>query len=120
MRNADNEAPVVNCPASAPAMNVDLGMADAIVTWSPLPSANDTVDGPILSTNIVCDDGAGNVVMTGDGYPVGATTVTCKANDTALNEGSCEFNITVIGRYFLSLQLLKYLLCYFMLSGFIQ
>ena len=36
-------------------MNVDPGMTDAIVTWSPLPSANDTVDGVIDPTTIVCE-----------------------------------------------------------------
>ena len=79
-------------------MNVDPGMAGAIVTWSPpTPTAIDIVDGPIIA--IVCEDSLGNVTMSGDLYPVGLTTVTCRANDTALNEGSCEFNITVVGRY---------------------
>ena len=80
-------------------MNVDPGMTDAIVTWSPLPSANDTVDGLIPPSTIVCEVGPGNVVMSGDRFPVGTTTVTCRANDTALNEGSSQFNITVVGRY---------------------
>ena len=78
-------------------MNVDVGMADASVTWSPLPSANDTVDGPI--TTIVCENLAGNVVMSGDRFAVGTTTVTCRANDSIPLEGSCQFNITVFGRY---------------------
>ena len=73
-------------------------MTDAIVTWS--VSANDNVDGTILPVNIICDDGASNILMSGENYPVGTTTVTCRANDTALNEGSCEFNITVTGRCF--------------------
>ena len=80
---------------------VDPGMSDAAVTWSPLPSANDTVDGVINPTTIVCEDAAGNVVTSGDRFPVGTTTVTCRANDTALNEGSGQFNITVVGRYFM-------------------
>ena len=84
-------------------MNVDPAMADAIVTWLPLPSANDTVDGPIPPSTIVCEVGPGNVVMSGDRFPVGTTTVTCRANDTALNEGSSHFNITVIGLYHLYL-----------------
>ena len=79
-------------------MNVDAGMAVANVTWSPLPSANDNVDGSILAANIICEDGSGTVVMSGDTYAVGLTSVTCRANDTALNEGSCEFNITVVGK----------------------
>ena len=78
-------------------MNVDPGMADASVTWSPLPSADDVVEGSILPANIICEDDSGNVVMSGDRFPVGTTTVTCRANDTALNEGSSQFTITVVG-----------------------
>ena len=48
-------------------------------------------------------DGASNILMSGANYPLGLTTVTCRANDTALNEGSCEFNITVVGTCCLSL-----------------
>ena len=81
-------------------MNVDPGMADAAVTWSPMPSANDTVDGVIAPSTIVCEVSPGNVVMSGDKFPVGTTTVTCRANDTALNEGSSQFNITVVGMFF--------------------
>ena len=76
-------------------MNVDAGMIDAVVTWSPLPSANDTVEGPIII--IICEASPGNVVMSGDRFPVGTSRVTCRANDTVPNEGSCQFNITVIG-----------------------
>ena len=96
---ADNEAPTVACPSTVASMNVDAGMPVANVTWSPLPSANDTVDGSILAANIMCENGSGTVVMSGDTYVVGLTSVTCRANDTALNEGSCEFNITVVGKY---------------------
>ena len=73
------------------------GMTNGLVIWSPLPSANDTVEGLISPATIGCDDGAGSVVMSGDLYPVGTTTVTCRANDTALNEGSCQFDVVVQG-----------------------
>ena len=79
-------------------MNVEMGMADTSITWSPLPSANDTVDGVIDPTTIVCHDGSGNVVMSGDRFVVGTTTVTCRANDSIPHEGSCQFNVTVVGR----------------------
>ena len=74
-------------------------MADANVTWSPLPSANDTVEGPIDPSNITCEDVAGNVVMSGDRFAVGTTTVTCRANDSIPHEGFCQFSITVVGMY---------------------
>ena len=73
-------------------------MADAAVVWSQSPSATDVVEGPIPSANIVCQDDAGNVVISGGRYPAGTTTVICRVNDTALNEGSIQFTITVNGR----------------------
>ncbi|XP_033642906.1 uncharacterized protein LOC117302993 isoform X2 [Asterias rubens] len=89
----DNEAPIFTCP-TALSMNVNHGTAVSTVTWS--LSASDTVDGDV-TTYVVCkDDKMGNTVMSGDAYAVGLTTVTCKVNDTALNEGTCQFNITVI------------------------
>ncbi|XP_033640821.1 hyalin-like [Asterias rubens] len=91
----DNEAPTVTCPSDVPSMNVDPGTASSNVTWSAPPSANDIVDGDVTA-NVVCKDDLGNVVESGDLYAVGLTAVTCRANDTALNEGSCQFNITVV------------------------
>ena len=76
------------------------GMINGIATWSPSPSANDTVEGPITPATIVCDNGTMSV-MSGDTFPVGTTTVTCRANDTALNEGSCQFDVVVQGIVFL-------------------
>ena len=107
--NADNEPPTVFCPSTV-SVNVDAGTITAYVTWSPSPMANDTVDGVINSATIVCEDSLGNVVMSDTLYSVGLTTVTCRANDTALNEGSCDFNITVVGMYF-SLESFFLLLC---------
>ena len=74
----------------------------ANVTWSPLPTANDTNGAVIDASIIVCEDSSSNVVMSGDLYPVGTTTVTCTAYDVFSVEGSCEFNITVVGRYCLN------------------
>ncbi|XP_033642798.1 uncharacterized protein LOC117302922 [Asterias rubens] len=92
----DNEGPVITTPTSVPGINVERGMPDVVVNWSPMPSATDSVDGPILSAEIRCEDDAGNVVMSGDRFRAGTTTVTCKANDTSLNEGSAQFTIIVI------------------------
>ena len=74
-------------------------MANASVTWIPLPTANDTVDGPINATSIVCSDDLGNVVESDDRFQVRLTTVTCRVNDSASLEGMCQFNITVEGTY---------------------
>ena len=37
------------CPNTVASLNVDPGMTGAIVTWSPSPTANDAVDGSIMS-----------------------------------------------------------------------
>ena len=79
-------------------MAVEAGMADTSVTFSSSPSANDTVDGVIDPTTIVCHDGFGNVVISGDRFVVGTTIVTCRANDSVPFEGYCQFNITVVGK----------------------
>ena len=95
----DIEAPVITSPNNIRSRNVDPGMPDAAITWSPLPSALDAFEGVIGPDTIVCMDDVGNVVMSGGRFPVGTTTVTCRANDTSLNEGSSQFTIMVIGRY---------------------
>ncbi len=64
------------------------------VTWSTSPSASDIVDGDITA-KVVCEDDRGNVVMTDGMYAVGLKIVTCRANDTALNEGTCRFNFVI-------------------------
>ena len=74
-------------------------MTSAIVSWTQLPTANDVVDGPILAANIICENTALVAVTSGGSYPVGTTTVTCKASDTALNEGVCSFDVAVEGRF---------------------
>ncbi|XP_038072761.1 uncharacterized protein LOC119741140 isoform X2 [Patiria miniata] len=91
----DTETPEVTCPTSVPPMSTDSGMSTAIVPWSPQPSATDNVD-VFDSSNITCQDEAGNIVVSNETYALGLTTVTCNATDVAGNEGSCNFNITVI------------------------
>ncbi len=89
--------PVITCPDSVPSTSVDSGKADAAVNWSPTPSATDDTDGDVTSS-ITCDDSSGKAVMSSDSFAVGTTTVTCSVSDSAMNVGSCEFTITVVGR----------------------
>ena len=77
--------------------NVDFRRAGASVTWSPSPTATDIVDATVNADSVVCEDHLGNVVTSGEFFPDGLTTVTCRANDTSLNEGSCAFFINVTG-----------------------
>ncbi len=96
---ADNQPPTVNCPNTVPAMNVDPGMPDVAINWSPMPTASDTVEGSIDASTIICSDNSGNVVRSGDRFSVHLTTVTCRVSDSVPQEGMCQFNITVVGRY---------------------
>ncbi|XP_038064974.1 hyalin-like [Patiria miniata] len=92
----DDELPEVSCPSNVPHKETDIGMAFAVVPWSPMPNATDNVDGVLYPSNITCVDDISNTVSSNDTYGVGTTTVTCSASDTAGNQGFCQFNITVI------------------------
>ena len=96
LQNADNEPPIVTCPIG-PSVYVAIGVADAVVTWSPSPTASDIVEGVIDPATIVCEDSLGNVAVSGGRFLLGTTTVTCKVSDSVPNEGMCQFNVTVAG-----------------------
>ena len=72
------------------------GNATATVSWSSLPNATDNVD-VLDSSDIVCQDNAGNDVTSGGTYRRGTTVVTCRVKDSARNEGLCQFSIEVEG-----------------------
>ena len=95
--SVDIQPPVLTLPNDVPGQPVDAGRPDAVVAWSSLPTAVDAWEST-LNLIVVCEDQAGNVVTSGDRYPVGLTTVTCRANDTSMNEASDQFTITVIGK----------------------
>ena len=97
--SADNEVPTVTCPNDN-TTNVDPGMAGANVFWSVSPNASDVVDATVNANSVVCENNLGTVVTSGVFFQDGETTVTCRANDTSLNEGMCSFIINVTGRYF--------------------
>ena len=98
-KRTDTEAPVVTVPNDVPGTNVEPGTPDAVVVWAPAPSAFDTFEGSVGAAAIQCQDQNGRAVTSASRFPVGLTTVTCTASDSSLNEGSNQFNITVIGRY---------------------
>ncbi|XP_033117065.1 uncharacterized protein LOC117117004 [Anneissia japonica] len=84
----DNELPVVACPSDI-TQPTNSGENLATVNW-PAPNVTDNVDRNLQAT---CDPASGGPVETG-----GPLTVTCEATDTAGNEGSCMFTITVEDR----------------------
>ncbi|XP_071804899.1 uncharacterized protein [Asterias amurensis] len=71
------------------------GTDRAQIVWSASPSASDIVDGAIGANAITCEDGNSMTVTSGDSYKIGITTVTCTASDSAMNQGSCQFDITI-------------------------
>jgi len=77
---------------TAPSLNLSNQTAEATgpngaaVTFSPAPSASDTVDGPITPN---CDAASGST------FPVGTTTVHCSAADAHGNQATGSFTVTV-------------------------
>jgi MBG domain (YGX type)/YDG domain/HYR domain len=80
---ADTTAPTVAVPADI-TVDADPATGEAAVAFD--VAADDDVDGAIVPT---CD------WTSGSAFPVGTTTVTCTATDTAGNTGSGTFTVTV-------------------------
>ena len=85
----DNEAPVVSVP-----LLVTANTGPTANTGTPYfsTSANDNVDGSIPTTITTSPTTGLNV---GDAFPVGTTTVTATATDSAGNVGSNSFSVVV-------------------------
>ncbi len=81
----DTTAPQISgVPAD---MTLEATSADgAIATWD-APTASDLVDGPV---DVSCD------ANSGDTFPLGETTVTVSATDSAGNTASTDFTVTVV------------------------
>ena len=82
----DNEAPGITCPANI-VVNADAGQCGAIVTYTP-PVGLDNCGGATTLQN----RGLG----TGSFFPVGSTAENFVVTDSAGNQDSCSFAITVI------------------------
>ncbi|HUU45787.1 MAG TPA: HYR domain-containing protein [Acidobacteriota bacterium] len=79
----DDTPPVVECPTDIVVGN-DPGVCGAIVSWDPATSIDN------------CSDvSASCVPPSGSFFPIGTTTVTCTAVDSAGNSGGCTFDVTV-------------------------
>jgi gliding motility-associated-like protein len=83
---SDEEPPTIVCPDNID-VNVDLGVCGAEVTYT-LPTATDN-DGAVVSVVLISGSAPGEV------FPVGITTVTYRATDSAGNFAECSFNVTV-------------------------
>ncbi len=79
----DAEAPVLACPENI-TVGTDPDSCGAVVNYT-VPTATDNCDAaPVVN----CDPPPGQ-------FTVGATTVTCVAEDSATNTASCSFTVTV-------------------------
>ncbi|MCJ7765562.1 MAG: HYR domain-containing protein, partial [Thiovulaceae bacterium] len=83
---SDEEPPTIVCPGSID-RNVDPGVCGASVTYE-LPTATDN-DGAVVSVVLISGPAPGEV------FPVGKTTVTYRATDSAGNFAECSFTVTV-------------------------
>ncbi|XP_022101847.1 hyalin-like [Acanthaster planci] len=93
----DKEPPQIICPNGVASKRTDVGMPNAVVTWTPMPSATDNVD-IFTSSDIQCLNDAGSFVVSGGVYNLGTTTVTCNATDAGMNAISCQFTIEIIDK----------------------
>ncbi|TND07845.1 MAG: Hyalin [Bacteroidetes bacterium] len=81
----DNQAPAFACPGNM-AVNADSGMCSAVVNYS-APVATDNCN---LASNTMTGG-----LASGSTFPLGATTITYTAMDSAGNSSTCSFDIVV-------------------------
>ena len=105
----DTQPPVLACPANI-SVTATGGAGSAVVTYStPIPTDNCMISEPfcVLTPTaippLVCSDTSGKGVTasctppSGANFPLGVTTVTCTASDSATppNMATCNFTVTV-------------------------
>ena len=86
MFSADNEAPVITCPANQ-TFNNQPGQAHAAVVWTE-PQVTDN-SGQIPT--ITCDANSGSQ------FGIGETEVICRAVDSTGNQATCTFTVKIEG-----------------------
>ncbi len=82
---ADNQAPVISCPAPI-TVTTPVGSCTAAVTYA--VTATDNCPG--VTTALVSG------LASGAAFPVGVTTVTWRATDATGNTSTCSFTVTVL------------------------
>ena len=87
----DDTPPAITCPSDI-TVDHDAGRCCAVVTFA-VTATDDCTPSP----TVVCYDQRGNVVNSGDCFPVGTTTVTCTAVDACGNTSQCAFQVNVLG-----------------------
>ncbi|TND07844.1 MAG: hypothetical protein FD123_2834 [Bacteroidetes bacterium] len=81
----DNQSPVFTCPGNM-AVNADSGMCSAVVNYSaPVATDNCSVASASMTGGLA----------SGSTFPLGTTTITYTATDSAGNSSTCSFDIVV-------------------------
>ena len=83
--SAETIPPVITCPANI-TQSASVGQCSAVVTYA-TPAVTDNCPGVGVP---VCSPTSGSI------FPKGTTAVTCSVRDTAGNQGSCSFSVTVV------------------------
>jgi hypothetical protein len=86
----DTQNPTITCPSAVTATAAASCPIGTSATTSFTVTASDNCPG----VTVVCKDQNGNVVVSGQPFPVGTTTVTCTATDASGNTASCMFTVT--------------------------
>ncbi|MHB8708387.1 MAG: HYR domain-containing protein, partial [Desulfuromonadales bacterium] len=89
----DTTVPVLNGMPANILANTDPGQATAVVSWTE-PTVTDNVDSPLLPTALSAPTPG---LANGSAFPLGATTMTFQATDSAGNSSSAaSFMVTVV------------------------
>jgi hypothetical protein len=81
----DTQPPTITCPADVTAVTaITCPLTTTVVVNFPPPTASDNCPGVVT----VCNPPSGTI------FPVGVTTVTCTATDTAGNTANCMFSVS--------------------------
>lgn len=83
--------PTVNVPSNI-TVTAPAGATTAVVTYTP-PTATDSASNSLTPT---CSSAPTTGLSSGSSFPLGITTITCSATDSAGNTGTALFTVTVV------------------------
>ena len=95
----DGQAPSINCPTIETREFSDCGSVTKRVVWDPL-SATDACQGSVpLECTVVNDRGINvdHLALSGGIFPIGTTTIHCKAVDNCLQVTTCDIQVQNTG-----------------------
>ena len=93
---SDQEAPVISGMVTDISATTDPGADTAVVSWT-APTASDNVDGSVIP---VAESSPTTGLDSGSAFPIGTTTITYTATDSAGNTVAASFAIRVVEQDF--------------------